>query len=138
VGRLPVPAQVRIGTVSPLSNEDQFIPGLGVDASTDGADTRLALAYYAYEDADCRPTACRLDVWTTHSTSSGAAWSPPERVNSTPMQMDWVPGTSSGFMVGDYVSTSFLSNGEAIAVVPIAGPPEGSRLDLAMYAVTGL
>jgi hypothetical protein len=129
---------VRIGTVASTSNEDQFIPGLAVDRTTSGPDVRLAVTYFAFEDAGCRPSACRLDAWTSHSSSAGRLWSNPVRVNAVPMHLAWVPSTTSGFMVGDYISTSFVADGSAVAVVPLAQPRDGNVLDLAMYAVTGV
>ncbi|HEX9995029.1 MAG TPA: sialidase family protein [Acidimicrobiales bacterium] len=129
---------VRIATVASTSNQDQVIPALAVDRSTGGPEARLALTYFAFEDANCRPGACQLDVWTTHSSSAGLGWSSPVRVNATPMRLSWVPVTTSGFMVGDYVSTSFLADGSAVAVVPIALPPDDEGLDVSMYAVTGI
>jgi hypothetical protein len=48
------------------------------------------------------------------------------------MALSWLPATTQGVMVGDYISTSFtVSN--AISVFPIASPP-GARFHQSMFA----
>ncbi|MGN5382056.1 hypothetical protein ACQ4WX_47945 [Streptomyces lasalocidi] len=53
------------------------------------------------------------------------------------MTLAWLPNTTQGRMFGDYISTSVLSGGNAVTVLPIAHAPSGSTFDVAMYAPTG-
>src|SRR3954452_14891978 len=76
------------------SNADQFIPGLGVDATG-----HLALAYYYYDDANCG-TACRLKVGYMSSANGGATWSAQTQL-AGPIDPAWIADTSQGRMVGD-------------------------------------
>ncbi len=52
------------------------------------------------------------------------------------MSLTWLPITTSGFMVGDYISTSF-SGAPAFPAFAVAGPPSGTTLDEAMFTVRG-
>jgi hypothetical protein len=128
-------SRVPIDDVS--SGVDHFIPGLGVDRSSAGAGARLALTYYYYPDASCAPSACQLDVGYVSSADGGSTWSAPIRL-AGPMQLGWLASTTQGAMVGDYISTSFVS-GSPRTVVAVAGPPAGSgALDEGMYASSAL
>jgi len=48
----------------------------------------------------------------------------------------WLAKTSQGFMVGDYISTSF-SGGPAFAAFAVANSPSGGVFDEATYTVRG-
>ncbi len=52
------------------------------------------------------------------------------------MDLNWLPLTSQGFMVGDYESTSF-SGGLAFPLFAVAHAPSGLLLDEAMNTVVG-
>jgi len=53
------------------------------------------------------------------------------------MQLGWLPNTSSGLMVGDYISTSYTTG--AFGVFAKANKKTGSTFDSAMYTtMTGL
>ncbi|MBI4674925.1 MAG: exo-alpha-sialidase [Chloroflexi bacterium] len=93
---------------------DHFIPGIAADPNTSGNTAHLALAYYFYPSTSCSVTTCRLNVGFATSADSGATWS--ERiVLARGMKLKWLPYTTLGYMVGDYISTSFV-NGQAIPV----------------------
>jgi hypothetical protein len=117
------------------STADYFIPGLSVDPSTSGANAHLVLAYYYYPDFACSP-ACQLDLGYVSSPDGGAHWSPPTQL-AGPMSLSWLPSTNQGYMVGDYISTSFV-DGSARTVVPIAAAPTNSGLDEAMFGSADL
>jgi hypothetical protein len=114
------------------SGIDHFIPGLAVSTAASGAGGRLALTYYYYPTAACGP--CSMDVGYVTSTNGGQSWSAPVRLGG-PMQTSWLPSTSQGLMVGDYISTSFLG-AQAMTVFPAASPPAGAVLSQPMYGVT--
>ena len=119
------------------SGVDHCIPGLAVDKATAGASAHIGLTYYYYPNGDCTVATCQLDAAFISSVNGGATWSAAQQV-AGPMQLGWLPLTSQGFMVGDYISTSF-SIGTPVPVVAIAsaGTPPAS-LNEAMFAVQGL
>ena len=111
---------------------DHFIPGLGVDPNTSGGRAHLALAYYFYPDSTCTPQTCQLDVGYVTSSDGGATWSPPSRLNPSPMSLEWLASTTQGQMVGDYMSTSFVNSGP-VTVFALARTPD-TTLHESMYA----
>jgi len=116
------------------SGVDHFIPGLAVDKGTSGSSAHLGLAYYYYPAAPCHAATCQLYAGVITSRDGGATWAAP-RPLAGPMSLGWLPRTTLGAMVGDYIATAF-SGGDAIAVLAIAGPPRlpGATLDEAIYA----
>jgi hypothetical protein len=114
------------------STVDHFIPGLGIDRATSGASAHVALTYYYYPDANCDSTTCQLDVGFVSSTNGGSTWSAPTQL-AGPMSLSWLANTSTGHMVGEYISTPFTGDGLAHGVFPVANPPGGGPLDEAMY-----
>jgi len=116
------------------STVDHFIPALAVDPATSGGSAHLALTYYFYPVAMCSTTTCQLDVGFISSQDGGATWSASTTM-AGPMSLTWLPNTSSGLMVGDYVATTF-SNGKAFALFAVARASSGSTFDEAIYANT--
>jgi hypothetical protein len=124
------PVRIPIDPVS--STVDHFIPGLAVDRTSSGKTARLALTYYFYPNANCTQTTCQLSVGFVSSVDGGATWSDPQTL-AGPMKVTDLANTNQGFMVGDYISTSF-SGDDAITVVASAKPKKGSVFNEAMYA----
>lgn len=104
------------------SNVDHFIPGLGVDSSTSGNDAHLALNYYTFPDASCTVATCQLEVAFVTSRDAGASWSQPQ-VITDPMNLSWIAETNQGFMVADYISTSFVVGQQARTAFAVASAP---------------
>src|SRR5919204_1016856 len=105
--------------------QDTFIPGVAVDKATSGANIHVAVADYYYPNASCTEATCQLDVGFVSSTNGGSSWSAQTMLRG-PMTMDWLPNTTQGRMVGDYMSTSFDSAGLAHPVFAEAyAPPTG-------------
>jgi hypothetical protein len=127
------PLRVPIADVGSFA--DHFIPGLGVDSTTSGTGTRLGLTFYYYPSAECIVANCLLNVGFIASTDGGSTWSAPIQL-AGPMCLSWLPGTSQGLMVGDYISTSFV-NGVAYPVFAVAHAPNAGVFDQAMYTVQG-
>lgn len=128
---------VRIPIDSTGSTVDHFIPGLAVDSTTSGTSAKLALAYYYYPSASCSTSTCQLNVGYISSTDGGASWTAPTQL-AGPMTLNWLPNTSQGRMVGDYISSSY-SGGTAHPIFTLATAPSGSVFNQAMYAPsTGL
>jgi hypothetical protein len=100
------------------SGVDHFIPGLAVDKSTSGSTGHLALAYYFYPNASCTVSTCQLDAGFISSSDGGVTWGGKQQL-AGPMSLGWLAFTTQGFMVGDYISTSF-SGGLAFPAVAVA------------------
>jgi hypothetical protein len=105
------------------SGVDHLIPGLAVDRSTSGRSAHLGLAYYYFPNSNCTSSTCKLDVGFISSTNGGASWSAAEQL-AGPMTLTWLPLTTLGFMVGDYISTSIVpGDDDATPVFEVAKPP---------------
>ncbi|MGZ3625370.1 MAG: sialidase family protein [Ktedonobacteraceae bacterium] len=125
----------RIPTDVVGSGVDHFIPGLAVDSSTSGSSTHLALAYYFYPNANCTTATCQLEVGFVSSVDGGNSWSTSTTLTSSAMNLTWLANTTDGYMVGDYISTSF-SDGKAFPVFITALAPNGSQFNEALHTVT--
>jgi len=123
-------ARVPIDAVG--SGVDHFIPGLAVDKTTSGGSAHLGLSYYFYPNANCTVSTCQLDSGFISSSNGGATWGG-EQPLAGPMTLTWLAFTTQGYMVGDYISTSF-SGGLAYPViaVAVAGTPT-QNLSEAMF-----
>jgi len=125
-------AVTRVPIDATNSGVDHFIPGLAVDRSTSGSTAHLALTYYFYPVSNCSQSTCQLDVGEISSTNGGATWGTATMVTG-PMTVTWLASTTQGFMVGDYISTSFNAAGVAHAAFAVATAPSGSVFNEAMF-----
>ncbi len=117
------------------SGVDHFIPGLAVDRSTAGASGHLALAFYFYPNANCTVSTCQLDAGSISSSDGGATWGGQQQL-AGPMTLSWLAFTTQGFMVGDYISTSFVG-GVAFPAIAVAGPGTPTQnLNEAMFTTS--
>ncbi len=106
------------------SGVDDLIPGLAVDRSTSGGSAHLGLVYYYFPTINCTPSTCKLNVGFVSSTNGGATWSSAEKL-AGPMKTPWMPLTTQGFMVADYLSTSIVpGDDDATPVFMVARPPD--------------
>jgi hypothetical protein len=122
VQRIPIDA-----VSSPV---DHFIPGVAVDKATSGAGIHVVVTYYSYPDTNCNLATCALDVGYVSSANGGSTWSAPTQLAGA-MTMSWLPDTSQGRMVGDYISTSFGSDGLAHPAIAVANTPTAGGSDCA-------
>jgi BNR repeat-like domain len=123
---------VRIPIHSTGSTFDHFIPGLAVDKSTSGSSAHLGLAYYYYPNASCTTSTCQLDAGFVSSPDGGQTWTSPVQVAGA-LRTTWLANTNQGFMVGDYISTSFASGG-ARPVFASATAPSGGVFAEGMFS----
>ena len=133
-------AVTRIPIDATTSGVDHFIPGLAVDKTTSGGSGHLALTYYYYPATSCTFATCQLNVGFISSTNGGSTWSAPSQL-AGPMQLAWIADTSQGRMVGDYISTSYASDGLAHPFFAVGKDPTGTgfAFDEALYTTsTGL
>lgn len=117
-------------------NPDEFIPGLGVDPHTSGDKARISVSFYYYPDRNCDDDTCRLGVAMVSSKDGGKTWTDPV-ILAHDMRLSWLPQTTLGPMVGDYMQTAFTSDGRTHPVFAVAGPPEDGNLNVAMNTPLG-
>jgi hypothetical protein len=119
--------------IDPLwSGVEHFVPGLGVDRATSGSRAHLALSYHYIPNRSCTAQTCSVRVGFIDSLDGGRTWS--ETVALAPaMRPVWLAPTGEGYMTGDYISTSFV-RGAPRPLFAAAGPPQGAKLDEAIYA----
>jgi BNR repeat-like domain len=117
------------------SGVDHFIPGVALDPTTSDGSAHVAVIFYYYPVANCTTSTCQLNVGFSVSADGGSSWTPNTQA-AGPMSLAWLPNTSQGFMVGDYISTSFVSS-VAFPAFAVASPPAGTTLDEAMFTVRG-
>lgn len=124
----------RIPTDPIGGSADHFIPGLSADPTTGGRFARLGLTYYGYPNATCTRQTCALEARFVDSSDGGLTWSASRRLGG-PMRLSWLPQTTGGAFVGDYIATAFTGH-RAVAIFPLARPPlvGFGRLDQAMDA----
>jgi hypothetical protein len=111
------------------SGVDHFIPGLAVDRSTSGGSAHLLVTFYYYPDANCTASTCQLDAGYSSSADGGASWTANTQL-AGPMTLSWLPNTTQGRMVGDYLSTSF-SGAPAFPAFALASAPTSGGSDCA-------
>src|SRR5258708_12361889 len=127
----------RIPIDTTQSGVSHFISCFGVDKSTSGSTAHIGLAYYYYSNANCPTTTCQLNVGFVSSTNGGSSWSVPSTLSPSPMKVTWLANTTLGYMVGDYISTSF-ANGTAYPVFTYATAPSGGAFNESYYTFTTL
>jgi hypothetical protein len=127
----------RVPIDATTSGVDHFIPGLAVDKNTSGATAHLGVTYYFYPVTGCTASTCRLDVGFISSPTGGTSWTTATQL-AGPMTLSWLPSTTQGRMVGDYISTSY-AGGKAHGVFEVASAPSGGVFNQATYTpATGL
>jgi hypothetical protein len=112
------------------STVGHFIPGVAVDRATSGAGIHVGVTYYFYPNTKCTLATCQLAVGYISSANGGSSWSAPTQLAGL-MTMSWIANTSQGRMVGDYISTSFGSDGLAHPAIVVANAPTAGGGDCA-------
>src|SRR5215216_4423194 len=82
----------RIPIDAVTSTVDHFLPGVGVDRATSGANTHVGVTYYYYPNTTCTLATCALAVGYVSSANGGSSWSAPTQL-AGPMTMSWLPAT---------------------------------------------
>lgn len=124
------PAGIPIETLTTPA-VDHFIPGLAVNPATGSSSAALALTYYFYPNAACTTANCQLQTGYIASADGGNTWGAATTL-AGPMTLSWLPSTTSGVMVGDYVATAY-SNSQPHAVFAVAQAKAGSVFNQAIY-----
>jgi hypothetical protein len=106
------------------SGRNVVLPTIGVEPGTG----RLAVAYYVIQ---------RNGIDAELVTSQdGRRWSAPQRLNARRMPLEWMPQTTLGRMLADYIGVSWVRD-RPLVVLALASPPRGGELRQAIYAVRG-
>jgi len=105
--------------------QDTFIPGVAVDRTTSGSSIKVGVGYYYYPNVNCTFATCQLQIGYISSSNGGSTWSAQTMLRG-PMTMSWLPNTTQGRMVGDYMSTSYDANHLAHPVFAEAYAPVGN------------
>jgi hypothetical protein len=106
------------------SGRDAVLPTIGVEPVSG----RLAIAYYAIQ-----PNGIDAELVTS---TDGARWSAPQRLNARRMPLAWLPDTTLGRMLADYVGVTW-SRGRPLIVYALASPPKQDEFRQAIYAARG-
>lgn len=101
-----------------------LLPAIGIDA----ASGRVAIAFMRYATTG-------VDIELVESRS-GASWSSPQRISAQSMPTSWMPNTTSGRMLGDYISVDY-ARGRPLVVWVLASEPVGTSFRQAVYATRG-
>ena len=115
------------------STADHFIPGFTIQAGTSGSTAHLALTYNFFPVSNCGSN-CNLSTGYITSPDGGNTWTRPKLL-ATGMNPNWLPGTTSGQMVGDYQAVSY-GGLRTHGVFAKANAKVGSTFDEAMNTNT--
>jgi len=107
------------------STVDHFIASMAVDPTTSGASAHLAVNFYYYPVANCSPANCKLSVGFISSADGGSTWAKPTSL-AVGMNTNWLPSTTLGQMVGDYIGTAYVDS-KAFGVFAGALPPSNGK-----------
>ena len=103
------------------SGRNAVMPTIGVEPATG----RQAILFYSlFADG--------ADVELVTS-ADGVRWTAPQRLNARRMSFDWMPQTTLGRMLADYIAVTW-SRGRPVAVYAHASPPRNGELRTAIYA----
>ncbi|MGZ8782623.1 MAG: sialidase family protein [Gaiellaceae bacterium] len=111
------PARVTTG-------RNAVMPTIGVEPGSG----RLAIAYYSIHRNG-------IDAEVVTSPD-GTRWSAPQRLNARRMPVEWMPQTTLGRMLADYIGVSWV-RGRPLVVLALASPPRNGKLHQAIYAARG-
>jgi hypothetical protein len=106
------------------SGRNAVMPTLGVEPGSG----RIAIAYYVL-----RPDGVDAELVTS---ANGDRWSAPQRLNPRRMPLTWMPQTTLGRMLADYIGVSW-ARGRPLVVYALASPPRNGELRQAIYAARG-
>ena len=106
------------------SGRNVVLPTIGVEPGSG----RLAIAYYVIQ-----PDGIDAELVTS---TDGVRWSAPQRLNPRRMPLAWLPDTTLGRMLADYIGVSW-SRGRPLVVYALASPPKQDEFRQAIYAARG-
>lgn len=105
-----------------------FITGIAADPLQPG---HLALVYAYFHPGKVKT----LGIALRQSADGGRTWTAPQRLDTVPMRMTWLPKSEGGRMVGDYFSVAF-AGGRVVPVFTLAIAPTNARFHEAIFATS--
>ncbi len=123
----------RVPTAPALDGLHHFVPGVGVDATSSGAASRLAVAFSVLAPRGCAAEACSVQPQLVSTTDGGRNWSEPVAL-APPQPVSAFPQSTAGRFLGDYISTSFVSGDVAVPVFASASGPFDGRFRQGVFA----
>jgi hypothetical protein len=111
--------------VAVTRGRNAVLPAIGIDPAT----RRVAIAYF-------RVGANGVDTELVESAPDGARWNAPRRLSAEPSAFASMARTTSGRMLGDYISVHYSSE-RPLAVWVLALPPVEGAFREAVYATRG-
>ncbi|MDQ3068069.1 MAG: glycoside hydrolase [Actinomycetota bacterium] len=106
------------------TGRNAVIPTIGVEPGSG----RLAIAYYVIQ-----PDGIDAELVTS---ADGLRWSAPQRLNPRRMQLTWMPESTLGRMLADYIGVTW-ARGRPLVIYALASPPRNGKLRQAIYAGRG-
>ena len=111
---------------TPVTNgRNAVLPAIGIDSATG----RVAIAYQRIGPSGA-------DVELVESQGSSTRWGVARRLSAQTMKLTWMPDTTSGRMLGDYISVHYAA-GRPLVLWVLASEPVGASLRQAVYATRG-
>ena len=108
------------------TGRNAVLPAIGIHPGTG----RVALAYHVVR-ADGG-----VDVELVESRPGEPGWLGPRRLSAQTMRPQWMPNTTSGRMLADYISVHYAGE-RPLVVWVLASEPVGASLRQAVYATRG-
>jgi len=99
-----------------------MLPAIGIDRSSG----RVAIAFH-------RVASTGVDVELGETPGAPSQFGAPRRLSAQTMRFEWMPNTTSGRMLGDYISVHY-AGGLPLVVWVLASEPLGAELRQAVYA----
>jgi hypothetical protein len=110
--------------VAITSGRNAVLPTIGIEPRSG----RLAVAYYVIQR-----NGIDLELITS---ADGNRWTAPRRLNPRRMPLEWMPRTTLGRMLADYIGVTWVG-GRPLVVAVLASPPRSGKLRQAVYAARG-
>lgn len=108
------------------SGRNAMLPAIGIHPTTG----RVAVAYHVVRSGG------GIDVELVEIGPDRRRLAPPRRLSSQTMQPEWLPDTTSGRMLADYISVHY-AGARPLVVWVLASEPVGSSLRQSVYATRG-
>ncbi len=113
------------GATPVTAGRNAVLPAIGVDSGSG----RVAIAYH-------RVGASGVDVELVESQGDRLRWGAARRLSARTMRLEWMANTTSGRMLGDYISVHY-AGGRPVVVWVLASEPVGTSFREAVYATRG-
>jgi hypothetical protein len=105
----------KVPLVGGNSQLEIFLAGIGVDHATQGSTAHVGVAFYFMPTNSCNSNTCKINAGFVSSTNAGTSWGTPVKLFGA-FKQTWLPNPG-GYFLGDYISTSYGSNGKAYPVI---------------------